>query len=151
MRRFRDTITVFTDGLCEPKNPGGVATYGYVIYRNGLKIDEKAGAVGEGPSMSNNVAEYAALCEALKSLSAKELNSQEITVQSDSRLLVNQMNNSWKPRKGLYLHNCREATELKQDFTKLSFKWIPREENSEADRLSRRAFEEYSRSKKRPG
>ncbi len=56
-------MVVNIDGLCEPVNPGGIATYGYVIRdESGSLIAKKSGVVGKGAGMSNNVAEYAALC-----------------------------------------------------------------------------------------
>jgi ribonuclease HI len=54
-------ITIFFDGLCRPKNPGGVATFGYVIYKDGEKVKRGCGVVGSGAGMTNNVAEYSAL------------------------------------------------------------------------------------------
>jgi len=33
-------IVVYVDGLCEPVNPGGVACYGYVVYRDGERVAE---------------------------------------------------------------------------------------------------------------
>ena len=54
------TIVVYVDGLCEPMNPGGTATYGYLIRNEaGRVIARKSGVVGKGSEMSNNVAEYA--------------------------------------------------------------------------------------------
>ncbi|MDQ1280550.1 MAG: ribonuclease [Thermoproteota archaeon] len=138
-------IRVFIDGLCEPVNPGGVATFGFSVYRDSLKLEEKAGAVGEGSSMSNNVAEYSALCEVLKSLLARGLGGEEVIVHSDSRLLVNQMSGHWKARRGLYLRWHDDASLLVRGFKNIFFKWIPREENSEADALSRRAYKEHSK------
>ena len=38
-------IEVYFDGLCEP-NPGGVATYGFVIKRDGKKVHEGHGLAG---------------------------------------------------------------------------------------------------------
>jgi ribonuclease HI len=46
--------------------------------------------------MSNNVAEYAALCEALRFLENTNMTQSPIEVRSDSRLLVNQMVGGWK-------------------------------------------------------
>jgi len=54
-------ITVFFDGLCEPKNPGGVVTYGYVIYKDGKRIKAGCRVIGSGNGMTNNVAEYSGL------------------------------------------------------------------------------------------
>ena len=91
-------IVVYVDGLCEPVNPGGTATYGYTV-RNETDVVRRFGVVGHGPRMSNNVAEYAALCEALNFLVSKKLITIPTEVRSDSRLLVNQMNGHWKVSK----------------------------------------------------
>ena len=46
-------MVVYVDGLCEPVNPGGTATYGYVIRNEaGRVIARKSGVVGKGPEMS---------------------------------------------------------------------------------------------------
>jgi len=90
--------------------------------------------------MSNNVAEYAALCEALRFIANRNMTQSPIEVRSDSRLLVDQMLGLWKFRKGLYEHKYLEAKELVKSFDKISFKWVPREKNEEADALSREAY-----------
>ena len=61
-------IEVYFDGACEPVNPKGIATYGYVVYRNGKKIREDCGLVGIGQGATNNIAEYTALIKALEYL-----------------------------------------------------------------------------------
>lgn len=90
--------------------------------------------------MSNNVAEYAALCEALEFLLKSHREAKVIEVRSDSALVVNQMSEKWKFRRGLYAEKYREAKRLRDRFTNLSFRWIPREDNEEADLLSREAY-----------
>jgi len=40
-------IIVNFDGLCEPKNPGGVGAYGFVILRDNEKLTDGYGVVGE--------------------------------------------------------------------------------------------------------
>jgi len=134
---------VYVDGLCEPRNPGGVASYGFVIYSGNEKLHEQSGVVGEGLGMSNNAAEYAALLEALDWLSGQGLKDEKVVVRSDSRLLVNQMNYQWRSHGGLYVDKYSEALKLVSNFSKISFVWVPREQNGEADSLSRKAYEEY--------
>jgi ribonuclease HI len=141
-------MIVYVDGLCEPKNPGGTATYGFAVYSNNRKLVAEAGVTGAGPSMSNNVAEYSALCEALKWLGKHDLQHENVIVKSDSRLLVNQMSGRWKTRRGFYLNKFLEARKLASAFLKISFFWVPREENTEADELSRRAYQEYLKAKR---
>ena len=91
--------------------------------------------------MSNNVAEYAALCEALKFVLTEGRTRSPIEVRSDSKLLVHQMGGNWRFHRGLYAEKYHEATRLRKEFTNLEFKWIPRKENQEADALSREAYE----------
>jgi len=140
-------IIVYVDGLCEPQNPNGVACWGFWIYKDGKKQFGGKGVIGEGSGMSNNLAEYTALCKALKELINHGWQNEEIIVKSDSQLLINQMNGYWEAHGGLYYSAYIEALKISQEFRKISFVWIPREENEEADALSRQAYEEYCRIK----
>src|SRR5438128_5082748 len=118
-----------------------MATYGYVIRNDaGRDIARKSGVVGKGPEMSNNVAEYASLCEALRFLMREKLARLPIEIRSDSRLVVNQMKGEWKFHKGLYAQKFTDAKALVTEFDRVKFRWIPREENREADALSREAY-----------
>ena len=127
-------IEVFTDGRAEP-NPG-LGTYGFVVYREGRKVASDHGVAGK--EVSNNYAEYYCLNAALKRL--LPYRSEEITVFSDSSLLVNQMNGKWKFKGGAYAQEYLEAKELAGRFPSLKFEWIPREKNREADELTNIAF-----------
>jgi ribonuclease HI len=138
-------IEIYTDGLAEPLNPG-IGTYGFVVNRDGQPLRREHGF--DGDPVSNNHAEYAGLIAALRSLEG--LSDQEIVVKSDSKMLVNQMAGTWKVGKkaynskveGSYVDKYLEAKELAGRFTRLTFEWIPREQNSEADELSRVAYRE---------
>ena len=94
--------------------------------------------------MSNNVAEYAALCEVLGFLLEKQYEATSIEVRSDSALVVNQMSGKWKFRRGLYRDKHLEAKRLRDQFKDITFRWVPREDNEEADRLSREAYRRAS-------
>jgi ribonuclease HI len=132
-------IVIYTDGLAEP-NPG-LGTYGYAIYKDGQRVAARHGFVGE--SVTNNYAEYESLVRALRE--ARKFAGEEILVRSDSKLLVNQMGGEWKVRKGGYVERYAEAKELAGQFRSLRFEWIPREENTEADELSRVGYAEHLR------
>jgi ribonuclease HI len=82
------TIIIYIDGLAEPTNPG-IGTFGYVIYKDQKLIKSNCGFLGE--YVSNNFAEYTALCRALKELINYGWQNEKVIVKSDSRLLVNQM------------------------------------------------------------
>ncbi|MDV3244459.1 MAG: ribonuclease HI family protein [Nitrososphaerales archaeon] len=97
-----------------------------------------------GYDVTNNYAEYTALLEALRKL--KELYIKgEVVVRSDSQLLVGQMSKGWAVKGGGYLSKLKEARDLLKEFASVSFEWIPREKNEEADLLSRIAYEKYKR------
>ena len=99
--------------------------------------------------MSNNVGEYSALFAFLKwfiklqsETSDLELRSSAI-IHSDSQLLINQMDGKWKIKSGLYVPyyiNCCDIIREYNLRVRLFYKWIPREENVEADRLSKQAY-----------
>ena len=135
-------LMVYIDGACEPVNPGGTGSYGLIV-RDGDKVLISLGAVvGRGKTMSNNVAEYSGLIAFLKWYIAgvKSGNGPPV-VHSDSKLLVMQMTGEWKARGGLYLpwHTAAKGL-ICQHHLSIRFKWIPREENTEADELSKRAI-----------
>lgn len=140
-------IEVYTDGLCMPVNPGGTATFGFEIRRDGRRIYEDCGVVGEGEKMSNNVAEYQAVQKAAVWLTSKGLDADDIVFKSDSKLVVNQMNGEWKVDKGLYVEYYERALQEVRKLGQARFIWIPREKNSYADALTEQAYRQHQRSK----
>ena len=142
------SIIIYCDGLCEPINPNGIATYGFVVYRDGTRMHEDFGVTGVGQGMSNNVAEYDALCKAFDYLKSQGLTAQEVIVRSDTRLLIKQMSGAWKKRpKGLYAAKYLEAHNLQRSFNHVKYQWISRELNKEADVLTREAYKNYCKTK----
>jgi ribonuclease HI len=129
---------VYVDGLAEPSNPG-TGTYGYVAYDGPKKVAEGSGLAGQG--VTSNFAEYTALLEALKTLNS--LGVKEVVVKSDSQLLVGQMSKGWKVKGGMYVEKLKEVRDLAKEFNSVTFEWIPREQNSEADLLTRIAYEKH--------
>lgn len=90
-------LLLCVDGGCEPKNPGGVATCGWVIFdpNNNVLVDEARVVQDGGPLATNNYAEYCGLGFALKWLREQEWRG-ELSVQADSQLLVNQVTEKWQ-------------------------------------------------------
>lgn len=143
-----DKVIVFIDGACEPKNPRGVPTYGFLIYGDEKKIDEESGLGLADPwteQATNNVAEYTALIKALEKLLNLGLQDSEVEVRSDSELLVKQVNGVYKVRNPRLRPLYERVNGLLPRFKNIQMKWIQREENAEADDLSKRAYESYIR------
>ena len=129
------------DGLAEPRNPG-TGTYGFVIYDGQRRLSEGSGLAGR--EVTSNYAEYTALAEALKKLKVLGIKG-DVLIRSDSRLLVGQMSEGWKVKGGMYLSKLKEARDLMREFGSIRFEWIPREQNQEADVLTRIAYESANR------
>ncbi len=140
-------ITIYFDGLCYPKNPGGVAAYGYLVRRDGELIWQGFGAVGEGRGMTNNVAEYEGLMAAAQWLVDEGI-KEKIVIKGDSQLVIKQMKGEYRVNSAT---SKKYVPEIKRLLTGLdiSFFWVPREENEEADRLSRVAYESYMRKRRK--
>ena len=138
-------IEIYFDGACEPNNPKGIATYGFVIYRDGEKLNEGKGLACEPFSYqaSNNVAEYTAMIKALEFIIEIGLTKEEITIHGDSQLAIRQMTGWYSVNAERIIPLYKKACELARQFKKLQFQWVPREENGEADDLSHQAYEEY--------
>ena len=139
------SVVIFCDGLCEPRNPGGTATYGWVAYKDGQKIAEECAVVCSGPTATNNVAEYSAVIAALEWLANNNHHQETIKVKSDSQLCIYQLDGSYAVRSPRITPLYKKAKQLSKQFRKASFHWIPRERNEEADTLSRKAYAESRR------
>jgi len=143
-------VVIYYDGACEPRNPGGVATYGFVIYVDGKKAGEGRGLAAEPWSIhaSNNVAEYAGMIAALKWLLQNGYEGAEVLVRGDSQLSIRQMQGRYAVRAPRIASLYEEAVRLSKKFGKIRFEWVPREGNGEADMLSELALRDYWRAYK---
>ena len=101
--------------------------------------------------MTNNQAEYHAMALALAYLVELMASSPvgafgKITVHSDSKLVIEQINGAWKVRdadlKALW-QECRNHLRiLCERGHKVVLQWVPREKNSRADQLCNLALDE---------
>lgn len=140
-----DFYTLYFDGACGPKNPGGTAAYGYILSHFNEELERMDGVIGTGPEMSNNVAEYAGLANGLVAfrchIADLDMKATTLQVRGDSQLVINQMSGKWKARSGLYYPWYLKAQEqckiTRKLGVKIAFDWIPRELNQECDTLSK--------------
>src|SRR3989344_1658646 len=122
-------VLIYTDGGA--MNNPGPAGVGAVIL-DGEKTFELKKFLG---SQTNNWAEYEAVLLALAETKRLKLADREIEVRADSKLVVEQISGNWKIKEpALKLQHAKVRAMLK-DFPNIRFMHIPREENSEADRL----------------
>ena len=127
---------VFTDGASRG-NPGESGVGVLIIDNDGKKTELKK-YLGK---KTNNQAEYSALILALENLS--HLKGSEIIIQTDSQLMANQMNGSWRVKDEGLKSLFSKAKKLSQEYKSLTIAYIPRTQNKEADRLANEAINEY--------
>lgn len=89
-----------------------------------------------GDNLTNNQAEYMALIEALTWL-ANDLNDRrsdaKVTIYGDSKLVINQVNGTWKVKNANMVPLVRKTKELLRQFGSSTVEWHPRSES--VDRL----------------
>lgn len=144
-------VVLSFDGACEPKNPGGIATFGVVVAINGETMLKKRGVVGDGGGMTNNVAEYQGLIEGLREIGELLQSGDRLTIRSDSQLVIRQLTGMYQVRSPRIYPQFKKAKRLLRRVRSIgvdiSLEWVPREENEDADRLSHEAFVEYCQKK----
>ena len=118
-------------------NPGP-AGYGAVVFSadRSTVLAERKESIG---SATNNVAEYRGLIAGLTA--AAELDADEVVVFMDSKLVVEQMSGRWRVKHPDLVELNREAVQLARRFASIDYGWIPRAENSHADRLANEAMD----------
>ncbi|GAB2674013.1 bifunctional RNase H/acid phosphatase [Nocardia goodfellowii] len=119
-------------------NPGP-AGYGAVVFAadHVTVLAERRESLGVA---TNNVAEYRGLIAGLEA--AAELGARTVEVRMDSKLVVEQMAGRWKVKHAAMIPLADRARRLVAGFERVSFQWIPRAENSYADRLANQAMDD---------
>jgi probable phosphoglycerate mutase len=103
----------------------------------GIVLAERSESLGV---VTNNVAEYNGLIAGLRA--AAEIDpGAEVEVRMDSRLVVEQMSGNWKIKHPDMKPLAATATEAARPFARVSYTWVPRERNKDADRLANEAMD----------
>ncbi|MGD2106643.1 MAG: reverse transcriptase-like protein [Nitrosopumilaceae archaeon] len=109
------SISVYVDG-----SGGENSGYGYFVKETGDSFYEKK------PNLTNNQAEYLAIITALKKFVESD---QEITIFSDSKNTISQLNHEYAINNGQLRELAQEAWSIIGKFSKLTLTWVPRKEN----------------------
>lgn len=133
-------LLAYFDGACEPINPGGTCSYGFIIYRDKELLHQ--GSQIYTPEIpletSNNIAEYLGFIATISCLKDKLLDHEPCTIHGDSKLVIQQMSGYWRIKSGLYTPFALHAREILSTLHTPPFlQWIPREQNTIADELSK--------------
>ncbi|MFK8846369.1 bifunctional RNase H/acid phosphatase [Streptomyces sp. Ac-502] len=130
------TFVVEADGGSRG-NPGP-AGYGAVVIdpETGQALAEAAEYIG---TATNNVAEYRGLVAGLRAAYALDPEA-DVRVRMDSKLVVEQMSGRWKIKHPDMRPLAAEARSVFPP-ARVTYEWIPREENKHADRLANEAMD----------
>ncbi len=134
-------LTVEADGGSRG-NPG-IAGYGALVRDTdtGALLAERAEPLG---TASNNVAEYRGLIAGLEAALAVDPTA-DVLVRMDSKLVVEQMSGRWKIKHEDMRRLALQARDVSADISaaggSVTYTWIPREENKDADALSNVAMD----------
>jgi ribonuclease HI len=132
-------IEVYVDGASRG-NPGPSAAGIYIKDNRGNDLLKKGEYLGE---TTNNVAEYTALIRALRYLSDKKrlkISLKEITLYTDSQLLINQLKGDYRIRSQNLIPLAIEARKLMKNFPRIKFNLIIRKNNKVADKLANKSM-----------
>ncbi len=137
-RKLGSIVECWFDGSCGPTNPGGIMGCGCIIKQgNKYLLKEGFRLSSDGYTVTtNNISEHFALQNILKKLIELGLQKEKIVVYGDSNLVIQQMLGNWRIKSGYYKDTAVESRLLLFNFTDIDFKWIPREQNGNANELS---------------
>ena len=121
-------------------NPGPAGCGAAICDETGAVVRELSRYLGHA---TNNVAEYEALLMGLEALI--ELKRNRIVVQSDSQLLVRQLNGEYRVKDEKLKVLFERATSLLRQFGSYRIVHVRRELNKVADRLANRGIDEAAR------
>ena len=124
------SLIVSCDGAARG-NPGPAGAGSQITTPDGVMVAEIAEGLGE---TTNNVAEYTAVILGLER--AQELGATDVLLRSDSQLLINQITGVYRVKTPHLQPLHRRVRKLAAGFGSIRFEHIPRERNTEADRLA---------------
>jgi len=134
-------VEVGFDGACEDRSGRKVAAYGYTLRGAGFQHDDFGLAVPPGHERAtNNVAEYVGVICALEWL-VRHGYTGEVHIRGDSQLVQRQFTGEYQVRAEHLRPYHDRLMQLVASFRAVRFEWVPREQNSRADELSKRGIE----------
>lgn len=127
-------LVIHTDGVSRG-NPGLAAIGATLKDERGQLIASISRRIGWA---TNNQAEYKAIIAALET--AIGLGVRQVELNSDSELVVRQINGQYRVKKEALKLLYQRVKELQGRLEGFTIRHIPRQQNKEADRLANRAL-----------
>lgn len=134
---------IYFDGGVRPHPNGGFACcYGWVVKTNGAKMFEGGGVKKVERNIGSCAGEYTALIGALKSAIKRGLHRQPVEIVGDSQAVICLSSGAAVAQNNRVKNYCQVVSSLVKQFDDVRFQWVPREQNSEADKVGRVAYQQ---------
>ena len=127
-------VVIYVDGAARG-NPGPAAIAAVAKDKQGRLITSISRRIG---TTTNNQAEYRAVIAALEA--AISLGARQVEVNSDSELVVKQINGRYRVKKAALRTLYQQVKQLGGSLESFTITHIPRQQNTEADKLANMAF-----------
>ena len=129
-----ERVTIFTDGASQG-NPGPAAIGVVIKDERGQIVSRISRGIGR---TTNNQAEYRAIIAALEE--AIRLGARQVKLNSDSELVVRQIGGKYRVKNAALKPLYQRVKQLQSHLESFAINHIPREQNTEADKLANAAL-----------
>jgi ribonuclease HI len=133
---LNDEWLLMVDGAARG-NPGHAGCGAVILDAEGTVVKELSRYLGHS---TNNVAEYEGLLLGLGAL--LQLGKKRVHIQSDSQLLVRQLNGEYRVKNEKLIPLFQKAVTLLRQFDSYRILHVPRELNRLADRLANKGIDD---------
>ncbi len=127
-------LIINTDGASQG-NPGAAAIGATIKDQQGKLIATVSQRIGR---TTNNQAEYRAIIAALEK--AASVGASHVDLRADSELVIRQLGGQYRVKKAHLKPLYQQVQQLLSQFEDFTITHIPREQNTEADRLANMAL-----------
>ena len=131
-------VVIYADGASRG-NPGSAAIGVTIKDKRGKLITFISQRIGRA---TNNQAEYRAIIAALEE--AIRLGVKQVEIKTDSELVVKQINGEYRVKKVTLKPLYQQVKQLQGSLEGFTITHIPRQQNTEADKLANKALNGYS-------
>ncbi len=131
---------LFRSAHGDDSTQAGFMCYGWLVFHNKTVIAHGHGGFAHACHASSNAAEYLAMLEGLEAMLDMGIQKERVRVVGDARSVIQQMQGMAAVRSAGIIGLHQRALRLSAQFKRIKWLWIPRNENKDADQLTRRAL-----------
>jgi len=138
---------LYFDGGIRGGNPGGLPTYGVRILNGHGQIIHTIYGVSQSKILTNNVAEWEAVKNALLFLWSYRNDFKTLDIRGDSQLVIRQLTGEYEVNaehlKPIYIFCKRLIKNFQSANIYVTMNWYGRDYNQSADKLAEEAYHTY--------